>query len=233
MFCTNCGKIIPDDSSFCGYCGEHFNIYGTKEDIKSDNSHETLKENKINNKEKEDNDNLDKYDLKKENETIVFDIPEDKHTGTKKYCSVVDKIDANEESEAQQKSKHDTIEMQSLSNIPIDLFKVNKSIQQSVIPAGVKVINKYNKPFKTSTFFWTQVILLVPVLNIILLLVWAFRKHSNANRKAYARSILLWLLVFIFLLAIGIIILLAFGYPININYWINELKLILNNIPNI
>ena len=25
MFCTSCGKIIPDDSSFCGYCGEHLN----------------------------------------------------------------------------------------------------------------------------------------------------------------------------------------------------------------
>lgn len=233
MFCTSCGENIPDDSSFCGYCGKHLNICDTKEDIENKSSEKALKEDAVNNKEIKENINLDKYDHEKENETIVFDIPEDKHSEDKKYYSIIDKVKANKESNPQQKSDQDTIELQSLPNTPINLFKINKSIQQDDVPADVRVVNKYNKPFKTSTFFWTQVVLLIPFLNIILLLVWAFREHSNANRKSYARSILLWILVFIFLLVIGAITLLAFGYPIDINYWLKELKLFLDSVPNI
>lgn len=27
MFCKKCGKVIPDDSQFCQYCGEHLSIH--------------------------------------------------------------------------------------------------------------------------------------------------------------------------------------------------------------
>ena len=106
-------------------------------------------------------------------------------------------------------------------------FKQNYKVFNDEI---VKVINKYNRPFKTSTFFWTQVILLIPIVNIVLLFAWAFRKNSNENRKAYARSILLWISVVILALFIGTIVLWALGYPIDIGYWKNELKLAINSL---
>ena len=33
MFCTNCGKEIPNDSKFCEYCGEKINIEKKNGDI--------------------------------------------------------------------------------------------------------------------------------------------------------------------------------------------------------
>lgn len=249
MFCTSCGKIIPDDSSFCGYCGEHLNrniefnrdteINADKEDSKAlfeqDNDISVkMNESLTDDSKKSEFSEESNVEQEKSNTTEKeFKDLENKDKKNKKYWSVIDKVNENKGKNAQKKNKHDTAEIKIFPNNPIDLYKVNKSIQQSVVPAGVKVINKYNKPFNTSTFFWAQVVLLLPIVNIILLFIWAFRKNSNVNRKSYARSILIWLLLFIIMLIVGIIILLAFGYPININYWINELKQAINSMPNI
>lgn len=258
MLCTNCGKIIPDDSSFCGYCGEHLNrdmkrdnkeIEYTEDtkvvdknhsdaSIEQDNNDISIKQDENSSDNGEEDDFPEIYGTKQEKPASSEEASkttetfEDKHGKNKSYYSAVDKVSANKEEKSQEKSKYDTAEVKCLPNIPMDLYKVNKSIQQSVIPAGVKVINKYNKPLSTSAFFWTQVILFLPIINIILLFIWSFRKKSNANRKAYSRSILIWLLIIIIALIIGIIVLLAFGYPMNINYWLNELKLSVNSIPN-
>ena len=50
-------------------------------------------------------------------------------------------------------------------------------------------------PLSTGSFFWMPVIIAIPIVGFILLLVWAFSKNTNLNRKHYARSVLLWGLI--------------------------------------
>lgn len=194
MICDNCNKIIPDDSVFCGYCGNNCSL-----DIKNENANPSKM--KANNPEINNFDNNISYGEWKQKEK------------------------SNE-------NKYDTAEIKKSPEIIKydDPYVINNSFDHAVLPAGIKVINKYNRPFKTSTFFWTQVILLIPIVNIVLLFAWAFRKNSNENRKAYARSILLWISVVILALFIGTIVLWALGYPIDIGYWKNELKLAINSL---
>ena len=48
-------------------------------------------------------------------------------------------------------------------------------------------------------WFWTIFVLVIPVVNIIMLIVWAC--CGNANRKNYCRAVILWSIICI---AIGI-----------------------------
>ena len=92
-------------------------------------------------------------------------------------------------------------------------------------------VDKRARPMRTAGFFGTQLLLLIPVINIILLFVWAFRRRSNFNRKAYARSILIWILIFLLILLAGLIAMIILKIPTDINYWIDQLKFAVNQIP--
>jgi len=50
-------------------------------------------------------------------------------------------------------------------------------------------------PFSTGGFFLTQLALMVPFLNIILLLVFAFSGSVNVNLQNYSKAILIWMLI--------------------------------------
>lgn len=89
---------------------------------------------------------------------------------------------------------------------------------------------KRDKPIKTGYFFLMQLILLVPVINIVLLLILAFKKNVNFNLKAYSRSILIWILIFLFLLISIFIYMLIIRYPINVSYWFLDFKEFINSI---
>ena len=126
MFCTNCGKKLPDGKLICDYCGESLDIEGIEND-----------------------------------------------------------------------------------NIPLI---------------------KLDKPVKTSHFFIMQLILFVPLVNVILLLILAFKKNINLNLKAYSRSILIWMLISLFLIICAFIYMLIIRYPINLSYWFSDFKLFINSI---
>ncbi len=54
-------------------------------------------------------------------------------------------------------------------------------------------------PLSTASFFWMPVIVAIPIVGLIVLLVWAFSKNTNVNRKHYARSVLIWVLISVIL----------------------------------
>lgn len=95
----------------------------------------------------------------------------------------------------------------------------------------LQIISKQNKPLSTLSFIAMQLLFLIPILNVILLLVWSFRKNTNANRKAYARSALIWFLIFCVVLLFIILTFIFMGYPISINAFIKILKNLVNAIP--
>lgn len=48
-------------------------------------------------------------------------------------------------------------------------------------------------PLTTGQFLVMDLLMLVPVVNIVLLILWGFGADANANRKSWARSRLIWL----------------------------------------
>ena len=52
-----------------------------------------------------------------------------------------------------------------------------------------------NAPFSTGGFFLVQLALMIPFVNIILLLIFAFSGSMNVNLQNYSRAILIWMLI--------------------------------------
>lgn len=57
---------------------------------------------------------------------------------------------------------------------------------------------------KVSEFFWTDFLLAIPLVGLILALVWGFSSDVNQNKRNYCRAKLIWILV-----GIGITVLLT------------------------
>ena len=69
--------------------------------------------------------------------------------------------------------------------------------------------NKINNTKVLSTGEWliTKVLMFIPIINIILLLIWAFNKHENLNKSNWAKATLI---VYIIKLSFYTIIVLSF-----------------------
>ena len=76
-------------------------------------------------------------------------------------------------------------------------------------------------PFSTGGFFLIQLALMIPFVNVILLLIFAFSGSMNINLQNYSRAILIWMLVGIGIaVIIGIIGAIAAG---GISVWIESM----------
>ncbi|MBE6724821.1 MAG: zinc ribbon domain-containing protein [Ruminococcaceae bacterium] len=73
---------------------------------------------------------------------------------------------------------------------------------RSFIPPQAPAADPLNAPLTTGNFFWMPVVLAIPVVGLIVLLVWAFSKSANLNRKHYARATLIWMLISLILVVI-------------------------------
>ncbi len=99
-----------------------------------------------------------------------------------------------------------------------EIFERNQLLQTQI---------KRFKPISTWTFFWMEVIALIPFVNLIVFFIWAFKKDVNVNRKSFAREKLLRWLIFgvipIGVLALFIIMHSTFGVFVEnfINHVVN------------
>ncbi|MDO4730895.1 MAG: hypothetical protein Q4B14_02035 [Clostridia bacterium] len=94
------------------------------------------------------------------------------------------------------------------------IAKTAEALHRSETKLTRKSLKKY-KPMSTIGFFFTQLVLYIPVINIILLFVWSFRKNTNRNRKSFARSNLIWLFFnFLVLIAVIAAIVMVFRMPV-------------------
>lgn len=64
------------------------------------------------------------------------------------------------------------------------------------------------RPISVGGWFFTLLILAIPVVNIVMYFIWAFVPAGNINRRNYCRAVLLWfvlgiVLTAIFLFALG------------------------------
>lgn len=49
------------------------------------------------------------------------------------------------------------------------------------------------QPLTTGQYMLMDLLMAVPVVNLVMLIVWGFSEASNINRKNWARSRLIWL----------------------------------------
>lgn len=85
-------------------------------------------------------------------------------------------------------------------------------------------IDKINKPLSTSTFFFIQLLFLIPVINLLFILIWSFKKNTNLNLKSYSRSMLIWYIITSLLFTFMLLTLSFLQYPIYPSAWLNFLK---------
>ncbi len=93
----------------------------------------------------------------------------------------------------------------------------NKELYQELI--GNEYDNKLKVPLKTRSFILMEFLLCIPILRIVMLFIWSFGKNTNLNKKAFARSILIfWFILYVILIPIAIY---AYTHYFNLVYMQN------------
>lgn len=68
--------------------------------------------------------------------------------------------------------------------------------------------NRNNYPVSTGNWVITLLITAIPLVNIVMLFVWAFSSETNASKSNWAKASLIWLAI---VLGIYIVIIALFG----------------------
>lgn len=71
-------------------------------------------------------------------------------------------------------------------------------------------------PLRTGQFFLMDLVCAIPLVNIVVLLVWAFADNTNLNRRNYARARLIWVAVGIVLTILALVVLI---WAMSRSYW--------------
>lgn len=66
--------------------------------------------------------------------------------------------------------------------------------------------DRLREPLSTGSFMLMMLVSFIPIVNLIMLLVWAFSGDTNLNKKNWSRAMLIWMLIGI---AISIILSIA------------------------
>lgn len=121
--------------------------------------------------------------------------------------------------------------LEEIPMVSIDGGEETSSNTAQSTQGGVLHTARRDRPVSTVGFFWTEFLLLIPLLNLVLLFVWAFREKTNRNRRAFARSVLIWILIALLSLLAVLIVMIVTRQSLDINYWIQQLRDLVNSIP--
>ncbi|MBE6631728.1 MAG: zinc ribbon domain-containing protein [Ruminococcaceae bacterium] len=235
MFCTNCGTRLIDGAKFCGNCGEKAmvlpspEITAVKEELieeekafdeaasdaavlvtsldvcedekaEADAAEEIAAEEGEKGEELVTEDNADDVAVEEtakdafEDEAVSKDATAD--------TSVIDEA-AAAETEIESDATREFVPEKKYVSEDYTRYEAPK-------PQTVRIDPRY-KPLGTGSFIGMWFLMLIPVVNLILLLVWAFSSRTNFNRKSYARAILIMSVISIVLTAVLVILGIQFG----------------------
>lgn len=205
MKCSKCGNDIQDESRVCPVCGEP---------VAAENTEPMRVEPAV----------------PEETQTVL-----DPDVIPAEAVEVSVGENAQEKPAAEAKPESDS-ERAASEEVPANEYAGIKTEERAEFRSAVVgyqgKMNKLVRPVRTGGFFFTELLLLIPIINLILLFVWAFRKRTNLNRKAFARSILIWILITLLLLLAGLIVMIVLQMPMDYHYWIDRLKDLVNSIPS-
>lgn len=214
MYCAHCGNSIPDESTVCGYCGNPVVQMPVEQKVEVPAAPEippvpviapapVVSQVQV---ERKDDDDEKPIEVNVIINSAPAEAPEPAPAPAPAPVAAVAVVEKEEEPKAEEKAEEKTEEA-----APVEE-------------------DKRLKPTKTSGFFWAEFLLLIPIVNIVLLFVWAFSKKVRYGRRNFARSILIWALIGVIIAAAGVVTLLVLN-QFNINIWVDQLKNVVNSIP--
>jgi succinate dehydrogenase/fumarate reductase cytochrome b subunit len=71
--------------------------------------------------------------------------------------------------------------------------------------------NVENTPISVKEWVVTILLLVIPIVNIIMLFLWAFGKETSATKSNFAKAYLLWILIGTVVAIFFILLLIPFG----------------------
>jgi purine-cytosine permease-like protein len=66
-------------------------------------------------------------------------------------------------------------------------------------------------PLGVGSYMMMSLIQCIPLVGFIMLLVWAFSRNANTNKKNYARAALIWWLIGLGLAVLAVVVMLLLG----------------------
>lgn len=95
---------------------------------------------------------------------------------------------------------------------PAEIRPVQQPIPAPQAPAGAAVLQDDTPPLTTGGFFWSMLLMSLPVIGIIFTIVWACGGCKNLNRRNLSRAMLIWwAIAIVLLIVLGVIGYMAYG----------------------
>lgn len=118
-------------------------------------------------------------------------------------------------------------------------YSANSSFSEGTLDDGenknvlqLNTLQKKYLPVSAISFFFLQILFFIPFINLIFLFLFSFKKNINKNRKAFARSVLVWYALFCTVLLALIAVLVVLHYPLDLHFWFTKFKELVNSIPD-
>lgn len=199
MICPNCGKEAADGALFCTGCG------GRLDNLP--------KQEKMTASENSNNDDSSVMDA-----VFTSDAADGTHE-TNSGNTVAENNDvagADENSgERMNAANDDNLKAQPINGISTEKDK-NAAPCESAAAVQPPV-----KPLSTWSFIWRKLLFMIPIVNIVVLFVFAFAEGINKNSRSYARAALIGLLTAALLFAAAAV--LCYLYTDEIIGWVRSL----------
>lgn len=198
MICPNCGKEAADGALFCTGCG------GRLDNLP--------KQEKMTASENSNNDDSSVMDA-----VFTSDAADGTHEtnsgNTVAENSGVAGADENS-GERMSAANDDNLKAQPANEISTEKDK-NAAPCESVAAVQPPV-----KPLSTWSFIWRKLLFMIPIVNIVVLFVFAFAEDINKNSRSYARAALIGLLTAAVLFAAAAV--LCYLYTDEIIGWVRS-----------
>lgn len=205
MICPNCGKEAADGALFCTGCGGRLDNLPKQEKM-------TASENS-NNSNNSNNDDSSVMDA-----VFTSDAANGTHEtnsgNTIAENSGVAGADENS-GERMSAANDDNLKAQPINGISTEKDK-NAAPCESAAAVQPPV-----KPLSTWSFIWRKLLFMIPIVNIVVLFVFAFAEGINKNSRSYARAALIGLLTAALLFAAAAV--LCYIYTDEIIGWVRSL----------
>lgn len=199
MICPNCGKEAADGALFCTGCG------GRLDNLP--------KQEKMTASENSNNDDSSVMDA-----VFTSDAADGTHE-TNSGNAVAENNDvagADENSgERMSAANDDNLKAQPANKISTEKDKNAAPCESAA------AVQPLVKPLSTWSFIWRKLLFMIPIVNIVVLFVFAFAEGINKNSRSYARAALIGLLTAAVLFAAAAV--LCYLYTDEIIGWVRSL----------
>jgi hypothetical protein len=186
MFCHQCGKELEENSEFCTKCG-------AKTEKSTENPAVTMAEMQAN---QEESNSMSQSTPQPIPIPVPVPQPIQQPTPTPQPIPQPTPTPTPTPTPVQQPTPQPTPQ-------PMPTPQVNNMNQQPHYNAvGVDLNDKNNQPMTVLGWLGTFLVMLIPLVNIVMVFVWAFGSNGNRSRKTFFQA---YLIIFIVIIILSIV----------------------------